>query len=197
MSISMKRMIETFKVTPEANGSNRVKTPVFRSTFAFVFEPRETPNGDLKYSIGMIFNKDNLAELKPVAQAIANAAAKKFGADWHKWPKNLKCPMGDGDEERDGVEWENSFFINAVSKNQPGLVDRNLNPIMDRDEFYSGCEARASLNFYGYDTSGNKGVGTGLNNLLKWADADRLDGTVNAEDDFKEFADAKVTNDEF
>ena len=187
MSISMKKMIETFKIKPDSNGAGKVKTPVFRSTFAFVFEPRETPNGDLKYSIGMIFSKNNLAELKPVAQAIANAAAKKFGDDWAKWPKNLKCPMGDGDEERDGPEWANTFFINAGNKNQPGIVDRQLNPIIERDEFYSGCEARASLNFYGYDTSGNKGVGCGLNNILKWADAERLDGSTKAEDDFAEF----------
>jgi hypothetical protein len=188
MSISMKTLIETFEVKPNATGPNRVKTPKFRSTFAFVFEPRETPNGELKYSTGMIFSKDDLAILRPVAQAIVDVTAKKFGIDWKKWPKNLKCPIGDGDEERDGKEWENSWFLNAGSKSKPGIVDRNLDPIIDREEFYSGCFARASLTFYAYDTSGNKGVGTGLNNLIKWEDGDRLDGSTSAEDDFKDLA---------
>ena len=197
MSISMKKLIETWGVEPNSNGSVRVKTPVFRSTYAFVFEPRDNPNGDPKYSIGLIFPKSKQSELKVVAQAIVDACAKKFGSDWKKWPKTLKCPIGDGDEERDGKEFENSWFLNAGNKNKPGIVDRQLNPIMDTDEFYSGCYARASINFYGYDTAGNKGVGTGLNNLMFWEDGERLDGSVGAEDDFKEFASKDGDDDNF
>lgn len=187
MAISLKALVEKAGVTPDQNGSVRVKTPVFRSTYAFVFEPRETPNGEMKYQICMIFDKDNFNDLKPVVQAIANATAKKFGVNPAKWPKTLKCPLRDGDEERDGSEYENGFFMNSGSKNKPGIVDRQLNPLMSADEFYSGCYARASLTFYGYDVSGNKGVGTGLNNLLFWEDGKRLDGTTEAGDDFSEF----------
>lgn len=189
MSITLKSLVEKTGLKPDSAGSTRAKTPPFRASYAFVFEPKETPNGELKYQICLIFKKDNFDDWKQVVQAIINAAAKKFGNDANKWPKNLKCPMRDGDEERDGKEYEKAIFLNAGSKNKPGIVDRALNPIMDKDEFYSGCYARASLTFYPYDTSGNKGVGTGLNNLLFWDDGDRLDGSVKAEDDFAEYKD--------
>lgn len=196
MSISMKALAEKFGVKPVPNGTTRCKTPVFRASYAFVHEPRETPNGEMKYQLCMIFNKDDVKLLKPVAQAIVNACAGRFGNDISKWPKNLKCPLRDGDEERDNAEYENTFFLNGGNKNKPGIVDRNVQPIQSEEEFYSGCYARASLSFYGYDVKGNKGVGTGLNNLMFWEDGERLDGSVKAEDDFKEFADAEVNDDD-
>lgn len=191
MSIKMNQLVELFKVKPDPQGSTRCKTPVMRTSYCFVHEPKETPNGDMKYTTCMIFNKDDMKELRQVAQTIVNACAKKFGADPSKWPKNLKCPLRDGDEERDNPEYENGYFMNAGNKNKPGIVGRDAQPIMNQEEFYSGCYARASLSLYGYDVKGNKGVGVGLNNLMFWEDGERLDGSVNATDDFKEFADAE------
>ena len=183
----MKAFAEKFGVKPVQGGTTRCKTPVFRSSYAFVHEPRETPNGEMKYQLCMIFNKDDVAQLKQVAQAVINACSNKFGVDINKWPKNLKCPMRDGDEERDNAEYENCYFMNCGNKNKPGIVDRQVNPITDPSEFYSGCYARASLSFYPYDVKGNKGVGCGLNNLMFWEDGERLDGSTDASDDFKEY----------
>ena len=195
--MKFKDLVLNHKITPDSNGTASCKTPVFRSSYAFVHEPKETPNGELKYQICIIFPKSKIAEWKPVLQAIANAAAKKFGSDPNKWPNNLKCPIRDGDEERDNKEYKDSYFLNAGNKNKPGIVDRQLNPIHSTDEFYSGCYARASLNFYGFDTSGNKGVGTGLNNLLFWDHGERLDGSTTAEEDFAEFKDVTEAGDGF
>ena len=195
MAILLKNLVDKAGVKPNANASTKCKTPVFLSSYAFVHEPKETPNGEMKYQICSIFKKSDLKDWKPVIQAIANAAAKKFGADTAKWPKNLKCPMRDGDEERDNAEYEGAIFMNSGSKNKPGIVDRHLNPIMSADEFYSGCYARASLTFYSYDVSGNKGVGCGLNNLLFWEDGSRLDGSTTAENDFAEFKEESTTDD--
>lgn len=192
----MKTFAEKFGVTPVQGGATRAKTPVFRSSYAFVHEPRETPNGDMKYQLCMIFNKDDAKQLKSIAQAVVNACASRFGTDINKWPKNLKCPMRDGDEERDNAEYENTFFMNCGNKNKPGIVDRQVQPITDPNEFYSGCYARASLSFYSYDVKGNKGVGTGLNNLMFWEDGDRLDGSTEATDDFKEYAEEAVADDD-
>ena len=63
-------------------------------------------------------------------------------------------------------------------------MDADLNPIMDKDEFYSGCYGRASINFYPFDAAGNKGIAVGLNNLQKMEDGERLAGGSSAEDDF-------------
>ena len=106
-----------------------------------------------------------------------------------KWggtiPKKLKLPLRDGDEEREEDEaYQGHFFINANSTKKPGIVDADLNPIMDKDEFYSGCYGRASINFYPFDAAGNKGIAVGLNNLQKTEDGERLAGGSSAEDDF-------------
>lgn len=76
------------------------------------------------------------------------------------------------------------MFVNANSDNRPGIVDINLNPIIEKEDFYSGCYGRASINFYAFNTNGNKGVACGLNNLQKLADGERLSGGSSAEEDF-------------
>ena len=77
------------------------------------------------------------------------------------------------------------YFLNANSTQKPGIVDRDLNEILDPDEVYSGCWGRASINFFPYNSNGNKGVGVGLNNIQKLKDGERLGGArASAEDDF-------------
>ena len=63
-------------------------------------------------------------------------------------------------------------------------MDLALNPIMDREEVYSGCYCRFSVNFYPFSASGNNGVAVGLNNVQKVGDGERLAGRSRAEDDF-------------
>ncbi|MNV25452.1 hypothetical protein D3C71_1165480 [compost metagenome] len=58
--------------------------------------------------------------------------------------------------------------------------------MLDSTEVYSGCFGRVSLNFYAFDTKGNKGVAAGLNNVQKMSDGDYLGGRSSAEDDFDE-----------
>ena len=56
--------------------------------------------------------------------------------------------------------------------------------ILDRSEVYSGCYARVSLNFYAFNSNGNKGVACGLGNIQKVRDGEPLGGRTNAADDF-------------
>ena len=44
--------------------------------------------------------------------------------------------------------------------------------------------ARVTINFYAYDTAGNRGVGCGLGNVLKIRDGEPLAGGASAESDF-------------
>ena len=77
------------------------------------------------------------------------------------------------------------FFLNANSTQKPGIVDKDLNEILDPDEVYSGSWGRASINFYPFNTNGNKGVGVGLNNIQKLKDDERLGAArASAETDF-------------
>lgn len=170
----------------EKQMSTRVMTPEFTASYVTVFEPREGPDGgDPRYSVQCIFSKDD--DLSDLKAAIKEAAEQRWG---DKIPKKLKIPLRDGDKERaDDSVYKNSIFMNANSKQQPGVVDRKVKPIIDTDEFYSGCRAKATVNFFAYDRSGSKGVGAGLQNVQKIADGDRLDGRKAAEEDFPPLSD--------
>ncbi len=64
-------------------------------------------------------------------------------------------------------------------------MDRRRIPITDPLELYSGCYVRASINFFAFNTNGNKGVAAGLGNIQKWAEGEPLNGRVRAEDEFE------------
>lgn len=49
---------------------------------------------------------------------------------------------------------------------------------------YSGVQGRASINFYAFNSNGNRGIACGLNNLQKLSDGTPLGGKSRAEDDF-------------
>lgn len=104
--------------------------------------------------------------------------------------KALKTPLRDGDEERpDDEAYAGSYFINANSATKPGVVDASCQPILDTSELYSGIYGRASINFYAFNTNGNKGIACGLNNLQKLRDGEPLGGKSRAEDDFADMDD--------
>lgn len=63
-------------------------------------------------------------------------------------------------------------------------MDKDVQPIIDQTEFYSGCYGRASIIFYAYNANGNKGIAAGLQNLQKLEDGEPLSGKSRPEDDF-------------
>lgn len=174
-------------MTNNKNLETKVVTGVVRLSYAHVWEPSAINNSDKpKYSVSLIIPKSDTATLSKIKRAVkaAKEAGKstKFGG---KIPPVMKEPLRDGDEERpDDEAYANSFFINANSATRPGIVDLARNPIMDQDEVYSGCYARVSINFYAFNTNGNKGIACGLNNLQKVRDGEPLGGRSSAENDF-------------
>lgn len=168
--------------------STKVVTGKVRFCYVNVFEPTAMNEGDTpKYNICVLIPKSDTATIDKIKKAIeaAKEAGKAKLADKNgRIPANLKLPLRDGDEERpDDPAFEDHYFINANSMRQPSIVDRSLNPIMSRDEFYSGCYGRASINFYAFNVS-SKGIAAGLNNLQKLEDGEMLAGSSTAEEDF-------------
>jgi len=166
--------------------TTKVVTGKVRFSYAHVFEPKAIVEGaEEKYSVALLIPKEDTKTLGKIDKAIKaalEAGKAKFGG---KIPKNYKSPLRDGDEEREDDEaYAGHMFINANSSRKPQVVDASLNPILDREEFYSGCYGRASVNFYAFSVSGNKGIACGLNNLQKLAEGERLSGGSSAEEDF-------------
>ena len=167
------------------NNATKVVTGRVRLSYINVFEPRASmPGQEPKYSVCLLIPKSDTATVGKINAAIE--AAKQAGAaTWGgKVPPGVKSPLRDGDAEREGAEYKGHWFINANSKQKPGVVDQAVNPIMDQSESYSGCYGRVSLNFYAYSMNGNKGVGAGLQNVQKVAEGEPLSGRSRAEDDF-------------
>ena len=63
-------------------------------------------------------------------------------------------------------------------------MDAHKQDITNPAELYSGCYGRASLNFYAYNTNGNKGIACGLNGLQKLRGGEPLGGRGNVANDF-------------
>jgi len=171
-------------------------TPEFRVAFPRVFKPSEAKAGfDSKYSVVMLFPKNT--DLKELKRAAFNAATEKWGAK-EKWPKNLKLPFRDGDEKADLSGYAGHIFINATSKDRPGVVDQKRAPITETDgAFYAGCYARATVIAFAYDNMGNKGVSFALQNLQKLRDGEQFSGRRRAEDEFDEVDDGSDKADNY
>lgn len=137
--------------------------------------------------VTLLIDKEDTATIEKLEAAIEAATKLGKSTKWgNKVPRNLKLPLRDGDEERDDdPAFEGMYFINASSNRAPGIVDQNREAVLSEEGFYSGCYGRASINFYPFAVSGNKGVACGLNNLQFLEDGERLSGnTTSAEDDF-------------
>lgn len=177
--------------------SERIITPKFRIIFADVFRPRENRKDDgsvtMEYSVMAAFPPGT--DFTQMNALIAAAAAKKWGPDKATWPKPLRNPIRANEEKEqkgvlpDGLE-RGGHFINIKTTIRPGVVDQNVQPILDESEFYRGCYAIAQIDAYGYEVKGNKGVSFGLQNIQKVADGEPLSGRQRAEDAFQPVAGA-------
>ena len=169
--------------------STKVVTGKVRFSYVNIFKSRAyQADQDAKFSICLLSPKEDKATLKKIKAAIDEAIQEGISSKWNgKKPAKVKLPLRDGDEERadEAPEYEGMMFLNANSTQTPGIVDKDLNEILDPDEVYSGFWGRASINFYPFSVNGNKGIGVGLNNVQKLKDGEHLGAArASAESDF-------------
>ena len=142
-----------------------------RFSYLHCWEPEAINGGEPKYSVSAIIPKSDKETIKKI-QAAVEAAKQESLSKWGgKIPPNLKLPLRDGDIDR--------------PEDEPQVVDKQVQPILDQTEVYSGCYGRISVNFYGYNSNGNRGVAAGLGNIQKLKDGEALSSRTNAEDDFE------------
>ena len=176
-----------------AKMTNPMKVVTGRDTrwsYANVWEAKSINGGTPKFSVSLIIPKSDVVTVNKIRKAIEAAyhegEAKLKGNGRSVPPLTaIKTPLRDGDTERpDDPAYANSYFVNANSSTAPGIVDADLNPILTRSEVYSGVYGRASINFYAFNSNGNKGIACGLNNLQKIRDGEPLGGKSSAAADF-------------
>lgn len=175
------------------NLNMKVITGKVRFSYANVWEPKSINGSKPKYSISLLIPKSDKKTIDSIKQAIENAKKGGLSILGGKIPANLKTPLRDGDLERpDDEVYMGCYFINANSVNKPGILDKYKNPIENPEDFYSGCYGYASINFYAFNTNGNKGIACGLNNLMKIEDGEVLGGKASAEMDFESVEAEKI-----
>lgn len=170
---------------------NKNKTKVITSvntrlSYFHGWEPVSINGGAEKYSVSVLIpktDKETINAINAAVDAAIEEGIAKFGG---KKPNKvaIKLPLRDGDAERDDEAYKGHYFVNANSNTPPQIVDKAVRPILDRNEVYSGCYARVSLNFYAFNSNGNKGIACGLGNIQKTKDGEPLGNRTTAVDDF-------------
>lgn len=139
--------------------------------------------------------------------AWANLRAAAAAAMKEKFPGGLpdgwKSPFRKASSklrQKDGSAYypEDQFpgwmFIRVKSKNQPGMVDAQVQPIIEPSEVYGGCHVRCTVNPFAFQVKGNSGVSFWLNNVQvlsgpKTGDPVIATGGSRATDDFEAVGD--------
>lgn len=170
--------------------STKVVTGKVRFSFCHVFEPQApVGGGDPKYSVTLLIPKADAATSAKIKAAMAEARenfCKRNGSS--ALPAQPTHTLHDGDGVRPGgdpfgPECRGCWVITVSSKQKPVVVDAFGTAIADPTEVYSGCYGRASINFYGYNQAGKKGISAGLLAIQKLHDGEPF-GTVGSASDF-------------
>jgi hypothetical protein len=178
----------------EMSMATKLVTPVFRVSFPAVFEAKAFDGGPPKYSVSAVWDPERFtAAEKRQWQAIVDlcdeVSMERFKKKMSALPANFKRAIRDGAEKAELAGYgEGKLFANLSSKMRPGVIGLDRAPILDADDFYPGCYARATVTAYSYDNKG-KGVALGLQNLMKVGEGDRLDSRTDASEDFGDVED--------
>lgn len=178
------------KNTKFTNPMKVITGPNTRWSYANVWEPKSINGGAPKYSVSLIIPKSDskiVAKIQAAIEAAYHEGEAKLKGNGKSVPalSAIKTPLRDSNTERpDDPAYAGAYFVNANATSAPGIVDADRNPILTRSEVYSGVYGRASVTFYAFNSSGNRGIACGLNNLQKIRDGEPLGGKASAESDF-------------
>lgn len=171
--------------------ATQITTGKVRFSYCNLFTPRSIDDGPAKYSVTLLIPKSDKATIAKVKAAIDAAKAAYIQRNsGKKLPAALKNTMHDGDGTRPnsgdefGEECKGHYVMTVSSKNKPVIVNADKTPITEPQELYSGCFGRAIINFYVYDTQGNKGISAGLNGIMKLYDGEPLGGGIVTDSDW-------------
>jgi hypothetical protein len=167
-----------------------------RFSYANVLTPRGQDDGrgglSMKYSTAFLIPKKDTEAIKLFNAIIEAAKAKGIEKGTFNKGTVITSPLHDGDVEKpDDPIYAGMMYFNAkcdAERRKPGVkvrdTDGKIRDAFDDNDFYSGCWGCITIGAYAYNRNGNKGVGIGLNNVIKTRDDDKLSGAASAEADF-------------
>lgn len=161
-----------------------------RFSYCNLIEPKSINGGKPRYGLSLLVSKDDRQTVKALKDG--QRAAYEKHKDKLK-NKNgsippmemIKLAIRDGDMDRpDDPAYANCLFVNANTETLPRLFDEYGNEVMDRTEIYSGCYGKAAVEFFVFNTNGNRGIACHLLALQKMRDGEPLGGTRISIEDF-------------
>ena len=156
-----------------------------RLSYVNVFKPySNSPEQAPKYSSTILLPKSDLVSKQNLDAAIQAAVQKGLNEKWNGvMPPVVANPIHDGDGvKQDGTPFGDEckgcwvFTASSNADRQPQIVDRNVQPILDQSQIYSGVYANVAINVFPYIHTGKKGVGFGLTHIQKVRDGEVLGG---------------------
>jgi len=180
-------------------------TPICRGSYVNILEPKILPQSDkLAWGMQCLFPKNEItkawaADLKKIySQVLLDKFGKEKAAGIAKaLAATNSLPLRDGDgAENAGLanidQLAGHYFINSNNKfRQPhiiGALGKVVDPtILGPDDIYSGAWYRVMLEFWYYDTAGNKGISTTLVGIMKVKDDDNLGAGTSSTEAAAEF----------
>lgn len=176
------------------NVATKVLTGEVRLSYVNLVTPRvnnNDPTATPKYSVTILIPKSDTAVKQNIDASIEAAATDAQSKIWNGVrPPVMPIPIHDGDGVREngtpyGPECKGCWVITASSKNKPQVVHQSdINTELLPQDIYSGMYARVTINFFGYNRAGKRGVGCGLGNVMKTRDGEALAGGASAAADF-------------
>lgn len=177
------------------NIPTKVLTGEVRLSYAALTAPRASQQGGKeKYSVTLLIPKTDTATIADLNASFQAAYDEGVAKKWNGARPTPKAIIHDGDGLRPsgvpfGDECKGHWVLTASSVNKPQVVGiDNVNCELAPQDIYSGMFARVTVNFFAFDTAGNKGVGCGLGNVLKTRDGEPLSGGASAASDFADVA---------
>lgn len=162
-----------------------------RLSYAHIFKTYATDGKAPKYSCALLFPKSDTKNIDRLNKLVKTMLADPENKQ--KWGTSnaaaLKMPLRDGDAERpDDSNYKGMFFLNASANPEypPKVVTLDRVPVADPSEVYSGCWVQAVLEFYSYNSRGNKGIGAGLRGIRKLKDDKPFTSSEISDSDFSD-----------
>ena len=172
---------------------NQVITEKIRISYADqLYVPKPNDKGVLKFGCALLVPKSDTVTYQRLLAAGESVKRKANPGKDEAFYKAMPRTIHDGDGvkpnsgEAYGPECKGHWVINVSANERPGIVDSGLSPMVEK--IFSGDYIRADLNAFWFETSGNKGVSFGINNVMFLERGERIDGRQDAASAFSAFA---------
>lgn len=144
-----------------------------------------------KYSTAILIPKTEKGIIEKIKQIQNSLKAEVAASNGGKLPTGFKIPMKDGDalnadgEREKDDNYKGMYYFNCSSKTKPTILDKNRQPILNSEEVYSGMWGYVNVNFYTFNNV-SRGIGVGLNHIMKTRDDEPFASRVSADEAFKD-----------